>query len=222
MSSTNKANNEISPAFNKEDFPLSQLIAALENNQGLVHIDVDPAFSKAKPDSSAVASDADWEKFWAAVAHINAPVAFLIEPSSHISAMKNDVDPGAVIGAISLFIDIAEKVWNFFSNLDDKAGRSAWTPKLVQDAYAQNSNFNYVVCDSKHNIKFDGVQDKDWSVRTYNYKLKIGSIPYKLYAFRSGVFSLLGDGGYLNWSFIGRVVSQDPDSRRPRNVVFRG
>lgn len=67
-------------------------------------------------------------------------------------------------------------------------------------------------------MKFDGQKDKDWAVREYKYRLAGGIVnityvfiilpficllkaqvtSYKLYAFKSGTFSLLGDGGYAN------------------------
>lgn len=117
MSFTNESNNEIVHAWSKDDFPLSQLIVTLNNNRGLVHIDVDPAFSKATTDSSIVASDADWEMLWAAIAKINAPVACLIEPSSYAGTIQLRAKAGTVIAAIKLVISIAEKLWHFSKNI---------------------------------------------------------------------------------------------------------
>lgn len=128
MSSTD---NEIALTSGKDDFPLSHLIAALENNQGLVHVDVGQTFSKASPDTSVVASDADWKKFWAAVAQINAPVTSLIEPvepSSHVHGRQERVSPGTVIAAIEVAITIAQTLWNFFSGWDDKDVWFAFVP----------------------------------------------------------------------------------------------
>ncbi|KAE9397832.1 hypothetical protein BT96DRAFT_976727 [Gymnopus androsaceus JB14] len=160
--------------------------------------------SSTSTNDSDLATDADWEKFWAAAKKINAPLTFLVEPTLTIEPDSR----------------VAEKLWNFFSGFDDKAGRERWTQDLMIESRAQDPRWNYVVCYSRHSINFEGRQGIDWDVRTYNYKLKIGSASYQVYAFRAGIFSLIGDGGFLNWAFIGRVLQRDPDSRRPRNIVF--
>ncbi|KAG5633410.1 hypothetical protein H0H81_008012 [Sphagnurus paluster] len=201
----------------KDEFKVSQLVAALKESKGLVHTHVHESLSLG--DHQEVANEGDWEQFWAAVNKIDAPVTQLVEAQE--KGAVRAVSPGTVIAAIDLAITIAQTLWNIFRGWDDKAGRSQWTQDLVRDAYRQNPQFNYVVVCTRHSTNFNGVRDRDWSARTYRYGLKIGSITYTLYAFRSGVFSLLGDGGFLNWSYIGRVVSADPDSRRPRNIVFR-
>lgn len=118
MSSAN--NDTTALTSGKDDFALSHLIAALEKNQGLVHIDVDPAFSKAPTDSSVVASDADWEKFWAAVAKINAPATALIESPNHVGGRRERISGEAVRTIVVTVIQIGKTLWDTFKNFDQK------------------------------------------------------------------------------------------------------
>ena len=100
----------------KDEFSVGQLAVALKESQALVHPDdVDKALAHESQD--AVASEADWEKFYAIINKLNAPVVSLIE------APEKRVSPDTVIAAISLAIQIAESLWNFFSGWDDKAVR---------------------------------------------------------------------------------------------------
>ncbi|KAG5634914.1 hypothetical protein H0H81_000347 [Sphagnurus paluster] len=197
----------------KVEIPISTLVAALKHYGVNTH----EVFGATEAESSAVATDAELEKFWVAIKKVN------VQPSSLLLENTEGVQPAGaatVIAAIALAITIAQTLWNIFRSWDDKDGRSQWTQDLVRQSFQRNPQFNYVVVHTRHSINFNGVRDVDWSVERYNYSLRIGSVPYDLYVFRSGTFSLLGDGGFLNWAFTGRVVSQDPDSRRPRNVVF--
>ncbi|KAG5650199.1 hypothetical protein H0H81_000349 [Sphagnurus paluster] len=215
----------------KDDFKVSQLVAALKESKGLVHTHVHESLSLGAHED--VATEADWGQFWATINKIDAPVTQLVEDPEEKGVLRA-VSPGTAIGAVSLAITVAQTLYSVFSGWDDKSsdekdaerramlqGRSQWTQDLVRDAYRHNPQFNYVVVCIKHSTKFNGIRDRDWSAQTFHYKLKIGSITYTLYAFRSGVFSLQGGGGYLNWAFIGRVVSQDPPTKKPRSVVFR-
>ena len=97
----------------KDEFSVGQLVVALKESQALVHPDVDKALAHESPD--AVASAADWERFYAAINKVDAPVISLSE------AVQQRVSAGTVIAAISLAIQIAETLWNIFSGWDDKA-----------------------------------------------------------------------------------------------------
>ena len=97
----------------KDEFTVGQLAASLKESQALVHPGVDKALTNKSDDS--VATAADFEKFYAIINTINAPVTSLTEGA------EQRVSPGTVIAAISLAIQIAETLWNFFSGWDDKA-----------------------------------------------------------------------------------------------------
>ena len=98
----------------KDDFTVGQLTGSLKESQGLVHPDVDKALGPEPRHDDAVATAADWEKFYATINTVNAPVASLGEIEKRVSA-------GTVIAAISLAIQIAEALWNIFRGWDDKA-----------------------------------------------------------------------------------------------------
>ena len=100
----------------KDEFNVGQLAVVLKECQALVHPDVDKALANESHD--AVASEADWEKFYAIINKLNAPVISLIEaPEQGVSAAS----ASTVIDAISLGIQIAQILWNIFRGWDDKA-----------------------------------------------------------------------------------------------------
>ena len=133
MSSEEHVEEHISSG--KDDFTVGQLTVSLKEIQRLVLPDVDKALGPVDealglvdealglvdkalgPEprhDDAVATAADWEKFYATINTVNAPVASLDEIEKRVSA-------GTVIAAISLAIQIAQTLWNFFSGWDDKA-----------------------------------------------------------------------------------------------------
>ena len=126
MSSEEHVEEHISSG--KDDFTVGQLTVSLKEIQRLVLPDVDKALGPVDkalglvdkalgPEprhDDAVATAADWEKFYATINTVNAPVASLGEIEKRVSA-------GTVIAAISLAIQIAQTLWNFFSGWDDKA-----------------------------------------------------------------------------------------------------
>ena len=61
----------------KDEFSVGQLVSVLKECQALVHPDVDEALANESHD--AAASEADWEKFYAIIEKLNAPVISLIE-----------------------------------------------------------------------------------------------------------------------------------------------
>ena len=172
----------------KDEFNVGQLAVVLKECQALVHPDVDKALANESQD--AVASEADWEKFYAIINKLNAPVVSLYEvPQPRAAA--------TVIAAVALGIQIAQILWNIFRGWDDKAvsyhcscslgmllnlrtyqGRSQWTQDLVRDSFQPNPHFNYVVVCTNHSVNFDGVRDRDWSSQTYDYSLRIGRVRY--------------------------------------------
>ena len=97
----------------KDEFTVGQLVVALKESQALIHPDVDKALAEK---SDAVATAADLEKFYAIINKLNVPVTSLIE-----TGVEKRVSPATVIAAISLAIQIAESLWNFFRGWDDKA-----------------------------------------------------------------------------------------------------
>ena len=58
----------------KDEFSVDQLVSVLKECQALVRPDVDEALA-----NESHASEADWEKFYAIIEKLNAPVISLIE-----------------------------------------------------------------------------------------------------------------------------------------------
>ncbi|RDB17508.1 hypothetical protein Hypma_001227 [Hypsizygus marmoreus] len=101
---------------------------------------------------------------------------------------------------------------------DDDDYRGWWTKKAVSARWEQDSSFNYVVCHTKHSKNFDGKEGVDW----FHMREKVdingiisgkSGIMYDVYQFRSGTFTRLGDGGYLNWAYIGRLTHKSDDGK---------
>ena len=111
MSSEEHVEEHISSG--NDEFSVGQLAVALKESQVLVNPGVDKAFAHESHD--AVASAANWEKFYDIINKLNAPVVSLIEAPEQHSASA-----GAVIGAVASGINIADFQWNACKGLDDK------------------------------------------------------------------------------------------------------
>ncbi|RDB14947.1 hypothetical protein Hypma_016157 [Hypsizygus marmoreus] len=100
----------------------------------------------------------------------------------------------------------------------DKNKRSQFTQDLVKDLSSKNPAFNYVICHTKHTTAFDGAKGTDWGHSHQEFDIKIGgTVGYEIYWAKSGKFTRQGDGGYLNWAYIGNVKSKSPDGKE---IVF--
>ncbi|RDB14950.1 hypothetical protein Hypma_016151 [Hypsizygus marmoreus] len=97
---------------------------------------------------------------------------------------------------------------------EDKNKRSGFTQDLVKQMNSKNSKLNYVVCHTKHKTAFDGTQGTDWGHSHQEFDIKVGgTVGYEIYWAKSGKFTREGDGGYLNWAYIGNVVSKSKDGK---------
>ncbi|KAL0960179.1 hypothetical protein HGRIS_011813 [Hohenbuehelia grisea] len=89
---------------------------------------------------------------------------------------------------------------------------------LVEKLKQQHPQFNWIVCHTKHETKFEGKEGVDWSHHHQEFDIKIGgTIGYEVYNLKAGEFFRKGDGGYLNWAYIGNVLRKDDDGK---HVVF--
>ncbi|KAJ3524035.1 hypothetical protein NMY22_g11178 [Coprinellus aureogranulatus] len=74
--------------------------------------------------------------------------------------------------------------------------------------------WNWVICHTKHNTKFDGKQGKDWFHRHEEFPVSFHkTIGYEIYWFKKGTFTRRGDGGYLNWAYGGRIKNKSKDGK---------
>ena len=107
----------------KDEFTVGQLDATLKECYALVHPDVDKALANESHD--AVASAADWEKFYDIINKVDAPVTALVQvPDSEqrgdtISKRTDKVL--AATTAVSMALGSAHILWRMFSGWDDKA-----------------------------------------------------------------------------------------------------
>ncbi|KAF8194666.1 hypothetical protein BJ912DRAFT_959048 [Pholiota molesta] len=129
----------------------------------------------------------------------------------------------AVVAAVIVAVDAVGPIiqWIKDQNWDNQRRRSEFTRVIVRDLSRNDPRFNYVICRTRHEVRFDGQPDVDFTRRQVSMPIRWGfrGITYDLYAFRSGAFCLLGDGGYLDWARYG-IIASDSRGRQPRTIVF--
>ncbi|KAF9497843.1 hypothetical protein BDN71DRAFT_535967 [Pleurotus eryngii] len=97
----------------------------------------------------------------------------------------------------------------------DKDARGKFTSSLVSEMRKKYPKFNWVVCHTKHETKFNGKKGKDWDHRHQEFDIKLGgTVGYEIYNLGSGEFIRKGDGGFLNWAYIGNVASKSGDGKK--------
>ncbi|KDQ24781.1 hypothetical protein PLEOSDRAFT_1107712 [Pleurotus ostreatus PC15] len=97
---------------------------------------------------------------------------------------------------------------------EDKDARGKFTYNLVSEMQQQYPGFNWVVCHTKHETKFDGEKGKEWDHRHQEFDIKLGgTVGFEIYNLKSGEFIRQGDGGFLNWAYIGNVASKSGDGK---------
>ncbi|KAJ8519984.1 hypothetical protein ONZ45_g3105 [Pleurotus djamor] len=94
--------------------------------------------------------------------------------------------------------------------IKDIAARSQYTQDLVLRMNSTYPGYNWIACHSKHTYKFDGTVGVSWGHRHSDFETKAGGISgYEVYNFKTGEFTLQGDGGYVNFAYIGNVIKSD-------------
>ncbi|KAJ3511043.1 hypothetical protein NMY22_g15782 [Coprinellus aureogranulatus] len=84
--------------------------------------------------------------------------------------------------------------------------RDLFAKELVGYCRGKWGEFNWVICHPAHSYLWMGARGVDWE--HWHYELDIwgpGTVGYELYWAREGVFTLNGDGGFINWAYIGNV-----------------
>ncbi|RDB16398.1 hypothetical protein Hypma_002718 [Hypsizygus marmoreus] len=116
--------------------------------------------------------------------------------------VKLDRIPGTII------------IGNIATIAADKRRRSQYTQDVVSRLNAQDPKLNYVICHVKHSTAFDGEKGKDWGHSHQEFDIKLGgTIGYEIYWAKSGTFTILGDGGYINWAYFGNVKTKSADGK---------
>ncbi|KIL63656.1 hypothetical protein M378DRAFT_652352 [Amanita muscaria Koide BX008] len=88
--------------------------------------------------------------------------------------------------------------------------RDEFTQDVIQALYNYNPHFNYIICHVDHDYDFPGPV----GVNVYNYWVTYQkSIPgltrppgFDVVIGTNGTFVRWGDGGYINWAYIGNVI----------------
>ncbi|KAM6499512.1 hypothetical protein JOM56_005020 [Amanita muscaria] len=115
-----------------------------------------------------------------------------------------------IVTAISVYAD----EYNHYRGFS----RDNFTRNIVRALYQYNPHFNYIICHSDHNYDFgDG-----WGTNVYNYWVTYEkNIPgltlppgFDVVVGKNGTFTRYGDGGFINWAYIGVVISR-------QNVISR-
>jgi len=89
----------------------------------------------------------------------------------------------------------------------DKDMRGKWTSSMVSQFKQKYPHFNFVVCHTEHKTDFKGVKGKDWGHKHEELNVSFHkTIGYEIYWFKEGTFRRIGDGGYLNWAYIGTIT----------------
>ncbi|KAJ2922102.1 hypothetical protein H1R20_g14983, partial [Candolleomyces eurysporus] len=102
---------------------------------------------------------------------------------------------------------------------DDKGAREDYTRDFVENAAQQYPGWNWVICHVEHSFQFDGVEGTDWGRDHADFPVFLGTIRYDIYWFKSGTFVKTGDGGWINWAYIGNILSR-VDTSDSSTVVF--
>ncbi|RDB14946.1 hypothetical protein Hypma_016156 [Hypsizygus marmoreus] len=120
---------------------------------------------------------------------------------------------------VQAVVQVAKLIFNVVGRIkagikEDKNKRSGFTQDLVGQLNAKDPKLNYVICHTKHTTAFDGVSGKDWGHSHQEFDVKIGgTVGYEIYWAKSGKFTRKGDGGFLNWAYIGNIKSKSSDGK---------
>jgi len=122
--------------------------------------------------------------------------------------------PKAIFDGIKLTVDGIIAAFHAISDAikADKYARSGFTQDTVSKLHAQHPKMNFVICHVRHHYKFPGVKGKDWyhDHRELKVKFPVGStIGYEIYGFVEGEFFREGDGGFLNWAYMGKILKTE-------------
>ncbi|KAM6495035.1 hypothetical protein JOM56_009658 [Amanita muscaria] len=82
--------------------------------------------------------------------------------------------------------------------------RSQFAPNVVTALWNSNPHYNYVICHVPHDYTFQGMQGVDW-----DHQEQVGySVSFDIVVGGAGHFIRHGDGGFINWAYIGNVASR--------------
>ncbi|TEB20020.1 hypothetical protein FA13DRAFT_1085284 [Coprinellus micaceus] len=132
---------------------------------------------------------------------------------------------GAVIKVAKLAVEGIMAIVNHVKAKieQEKEMRNTWTQWLITNVKAKlGPHWNALIIHPKHTYKFAGVQGKDWYHKHLDFKNSVlpgTTTGYDLYWFKEGEVLSKGDGGFLNWCYMGLVKSKQ--ILGPRRTVVK-
>ncbi|KAM6495020.1 hypothetical protein JOM56_009643 [Amanita muscaria] len=93
--------------------------------------------------------------------------------------------------------------------------RSQFAPDVVAALWNSNPHYNYVICHVAHDYSFQGTQGVDWDHQEQGGY----AVSFDIVVGGAGHFIRHGDGGFINWAYIGNVASRT-DIGHSTMVVF--
>ncbi|KAF5378586.1 hypothetical protein D9615_007101 [Tricholomella constricta] len=84
--------------------------------------------------------------------------------------------------------------------------RGAFTRDTVGYLWGKDSSHNYLIIHTSYRSSFQGKQGVDWDSAHCTF----GGVGFNVFAIRNGDLWNDGDGGFINWSFIGRFTRDGP------------
>ncbi|KAF5378585.1 hypothetical protein D9615_007100 [Tricholomella constricta] len=77
--------------------------------------------------------------------------------------------------------------------------RGAFTQKTVGYLWSQNSHYNYLIIHTAYHYTLQGARGVDWESAHCTFS----GVGFDVFAIRYGDFWNDGDGGFINWAYIG-------------------
>jgi hypothetical protein len=102
------------------------------------------------------------------------------------------------VGA-NLDIDVNALTNTIIDTVVSVQNREGFVQSALAQAFEQSGRrYNVVVCNMSLKPDFTGLQGVQY-FETFNYS----GVPYGVWVFESGKFVKPGDGGYINWAYVG-------------------
>jgi len=135
---------------------------------------------------------------------------------------------GAAIPGVGEIVEVAQMVESVVELVvgaikhalaEDRAKDEKFTNDIVSQAFAKNGKWNYLAINEKlkQSVKMQGTEGKDWGVTERKIKGHFATMKYYFYHFQEGTVENKGDGGYLNWAFIGTFQRFGKDGKPDPN-----
>ncbi|RDB16535.1 hypothetical protein Hypma_002708 [Hypsizygus marmoreus] len=154
-----------------------------------------------------------------AVAARSPPTIDAVSPRDAFVAIELEARQGQAGAAIDIASQAAGAIGDIVGVIKagiqaDKDKRTHFTQDVIDQLNTKDPTLNYIMCHVKHSTAFDGEKGTDWGHSHQELDIDLGgTIGYEIYWAKSGTFTREGDGGYINWAYVGNVVSKSADGK---------